>query len=69
MPKKVTTFSRPCFVDQLKKGAGTIPEIKRLIAKLERDGAANKTIRRLREVLRDRAAKELKKIKLKKPTI
>ena len=52
--RKLTTYLRPSILDQFAAGKGRGSEISDLLAKLERERASAKTLKRLRRVLSGR---------------
>jgi len=54
MGRKRTFYRNPSIIAQVASGKGIVPELEGVIAKLERDGASNKTLKRLRRQLEER---------------
>lgn len=54
MPRKLTTYLRPSLVTQIEMGLGTEEQLMALAADLEKRGACNKTLKRIRKALAKR---------------
>lgn len=54
MSHKRTTYRNPSIIAQVASGKGSVLELEGVIAKLEKDGASHKTLKRLRRQLEER---------------
>jgi len=54
MPRKLTTYKRPSIAKQVEIGFGTEEQLKTLAADLEKRGACNKTLKKIRKALAKR---------------
>lgn len=54
MGRKRTFYRNPSIIAQVASGKGSVPELEGVIAKLEKDGASHKTLKRLRRQLEER---------------